>query len=398
MPVPGKGHGCIALCDVRAGQRLLCEAPLVELGPHRGTLAHAVHALTPRSLRRFFALAQNEERFGSHAKSDKGIFATNAIPYHRCQEAYCAVFPTVCRLNHSCDANAAYKWNNALGKMTVHALRSIGKGAEITVNYGFDGTAMTRDQRRRRLRASFGFDCACEKCALRGAALRESDERLVDIGTTLQMGSLRDMLAADTEAELARLERRYALTQLEAPDGPFYGVEVILLGFVEYCDAMLGRLASLQARASATERGEGDEEVTITFHATGTDGRSGPASAPSPHLRVRLGLLRSKAAAFAAAARRWATVAREVTRIMAGEDSPAFAAWTEALSVCWREATPSTDADEADAPGGPATTEVPTRFSQLWSAAGLSPSPKESTLSNICQPEATGGVTGGADG
>jgi len=120
--------------------------------------------LSPRSKKPYLELAQNDERFGANVSVEQNIFATNAIPHHRSNVAYSAVFPTVYRLNHSCNANATYKWHNELGRMAVHAIKPNRKGAEITVNYGFDGQAVTRELRQRRLRDSFGFQCLCSKC------------------------------------------------------------------------------------------------------------------------------------------------------------------------------------------------------------------------------------------
>ena len=45
-----------------------------------------------------------------------------------------AVFQYNCRLNHSCLANAHLAWNRQLGRQTLHALREIEPGEELTVS------------------------------------------------------------------------------------------------------------------------------------------------------------------------------------------------------------------------------------------------------------------------
>lgn len=67
----------------------------------------------------------------------------------------------------------------------------------------------------------------------------------------------------------------------------------------------------------------------------------------------------------------WQRTALETYRIIAGEDSPAFRIWSEALDPhggCWVEGMPQLN------------------FAERWAAAGLS-APLAIPLSTICQPE-----------
>ena len=60
--VPGKGVGCIASRAISLGERLLVEAPLLEISPStpHATLEDAVDALAESDQKKFFALAQDE--------------------------------------------------------------------------------------------------------------------------------------------------------------------------------------------------------------------------------------------------------------------------------------------------------------------------------------------------
>ena len=132
VPIPGKGMGCRATRDIQQGERLYAESPLVRQGPGAILLRTAVEALSPADRLKFFGLTQNEERFGDKLTAE-GILATNAHPCHEFMVTHRGIFPTIARFNHSCESSAVYRYNSNLEKLTVHAIRRIGKGEEITV-------------------------------------------------------------------------------------------------------------------------------------------------------------------------------------------------------------------------------------------------------------------------
>ncbi|KAJ1330836.1 [histone H3]-lysine4/36 N-trimethyltransferase SMYD [Microdochium nivale] len=75
-----------------------------------------------------------------------------------------ALFPTVARLNHACVPGAQGNFNAALGAFTVHALRDIPAGDEVTISYLHDEMA-AHDARQASLQAGYGFVCGCPICA-----------------------------------------------------------------------------------------------------------------------------------------------------------------------------------------------------------------------------------------
>ena len=42
---------------------------------------------------------------------------------------------TISRINHVCDCNCHHEWNAAIGMETIHALRPIACGEELTITY-----------------------------------------------------------------------------------------------------------------------------------------------------------------------------------------------------------------------------------------------------------------------
>lgn len=101
-------------------------------------------------------------------KSVEGIFCTNCIPGARNEQA---VYSTICRVNHSCVANAAYKWREDERMQVVLATRDIEAGEEICVSY-FDGRFQSMQKRKDRTVFSWGFECQCEACSMPGFQLK----------------------------------------------------------------------------------------------------------------------------------------------------------------------------------------------------------------------------------
>ena len=64
--------------------------------------------------------------------------------------------------NHSCAPNAHPRWENGDSTITIRALRPITAGEELFITY-VDANE-SRESRRARLRQSYGFECACERC------------------------------------------------------------------------------------------------------------------------------------------------------------------------------------------------------------------------------------------
>ena len=370
--IESKGHGVVAKRDITIGERLMAERPLVEVPGEwsqycQGTLElHLVDALvelSPEDSDRFWALSQNEHRFGA-VKTAEGIFRTNAIPFRRAQQAHLAVFPVAARFNHACDPNVMYAWNDSLGQLTIHACRPVAVGQEVSAYYGFDGDSVLRKHRQGRLRETFGFDCACAKCSLSGAALSESEKRLAAIGnatsSTLSKtllphdwGGLTDLLTTEVEAVLTRLNERLELIELECPDGHYPGLDCFLLAFVRLCDSAATSLTKAYAKWPRSQQVSDNEPVGIVV------GRPGGTDNVVVYITPQAVL--AKAVAYLRAAQSWACRARDVTRDLEGDDSPAYHVWCAAMSddSYWQIGT----YEGTDTPGRART------FTQLWEEA-----------------------------
>lgn len=164
--VPGKGKGLVATQFIPMGTRILSEKPILRVPEDkpdsqalRESLSRQVDALTQDQRQAF--LSMHNIHTDESASKYLGIIRTNALPFGR-DEA--GIFLDACRINHACDNNAQKCWNGNIKRHTVHALKNINLGEEITIYYL--GVTNNREARQDALRRKFAFTCACRLCSL----------------------------------------------------------------------------------------------------------------------------------------------------------------------------------------------------------------------------------------
>ncbi|RDB28333.1 SET domain-containing protein 5 [Hypsizygus marmoreus] len=181
------GLGFFATCDLRMGDLIFAERPLVVM-PH--ALAVPVDNSTPLE-QRPLAVAMGYERvleqlvqkmipenwaalkaLANVHKADEtgpifGIVKTNAFDiFLNAEEAsdaipYSAVFDKISRINHGCIPNAELKFDIHSFSYSLRPVRDIKKGEQIFVSYcdTNEGTAA-----RRQALTPYGFVCSCPRC------------------------------------------------------------------------------------------------------------------------------------------------------------------------------------------------------------------------------------------
>jgi SET domain-containing protein len=176
-PILGKGQGLIAVQDISKGTRFLSEKPLFQIQSFGSELP----VIEKEIERKFNLLSQYDQRafFSLHNSTPgdsyplTGIVKTNALSLGP-GSSVGGIFPMISRINHSCRPNTQHTWNTSIEHETIHAIRDIKKGEEITISYNLGGPSQPRMQR---LKRSFGFDCTCDLCSLADEALEISDAR-----------------------------------------------------------------------------------------------------------------------------------------------------------------------------------------------------------------------------
>jgi hypothetical protein len=116
---------------------------------------------------------------------------------------------------NSCGPNARFDWNLTSFTGSVHAVRPIAAGEEVTVSYTHLLTS--RDTRRARLRDSHLFECNCAFCCLPHACdIASSDQRRAELlkseddglsnGFDVWLGSRKLSLKTFMESHIALLQ------------------------------------------------------------------------------------------------------------------------------------------------------------------------------------------------
>ncbi|KAK8110284.1 uncharacterized protein PG998_006741 [Apiospora kogelbergensis] len=178
LEIPAKGKGLVARCNIKRGTRILSEKPLfvvqnVKTDTLNIIVAAKLKPLSREQQSKFLSLHNNFP--GKRALA--GLVHTNALPRGPDQ---CGIYPEICRINNSCRPNCYHSWNEAVGQETIHALRDIFAGEELTISYRPGSSSSVRQPE---LKAGFGFDCKCELCSLLAAELAASDARLRKIAS-----------------------------------------------------------------------------------------------------------------------------------------------------------------------------------------------------------------------
>ncbi|CAE7448121.1 ABCG15 [Symbiodinium sp. KB8] len=169
-----KGQGVLATQDIRPGEVLSCEKPLMRLtvNGRDSSWYDEAEEQFQRSKedvqRRIFDLA---DTFSEGPKTLLGILRTNLFSADESDDVLLCEMAS--RFNHSCNANCEQVWNQETLRMEVRSCTNIPAAQELCVRYIDIRGAMS--YRQYLLKKMFGFDCACEVCA-RGAD-DESDSR-----------------------------------------------------------------------------------------------------------------------------------------------------------------------------------------------------------------------------
>ncbi|KAG5978505.1 hypothetical protein E4U55_006150 [Claviceps digitariae] len=184
LDVPGKGKGLVATKTIPKGTRILSDEVLITMPLDRcdiewlyKSIRQQVDALSDHQRQAFLSL-RNTFPFQNAMQQYFGIVQTNAIHVPEFGSR-AAVFLETSRINHACDYNSLVSFNNRIQRLTVHVLRDIPAGKEITISY--INPLADRKTRQESLLAKWGFTCSCDLCSLPEEESQKSDERLEQI-------------------------------------------------------------------------------------------------------------------------------------------------------------------------------------------------------------------------
>ncbi|SPO02967.1 related to FMP27 Found in Mitochondrial Proteome [Cephalotrichum gorgonifer] len=266
----GKGLGLVAAVKIPKGRRILSEAPLllVPRSSHTNSkgkvgklLSRKVATLGDEKRRVFFSL---HNAFEDEATPELGIVRTNALPLGS-DASQRGIFVEASRINHACVQNAQNTWNEDLGQITIHAIRDINEGEEITIMYL--RYRLNRATRQRTLQQNFRFSCSCTLCSLPPSQRGHSDARLDEIqrldeaiGNAMTMIS-RPLQALHDVHRLLQLCEEEGLVDGSIPRAYYDAFQIAIF------NGDRARASVFAERATASrEILEGDDSPTVRRH------------------------------------------------------------------------------------------------------------------------------------
>jgi len=178
VKVRGKGLGYIALQDIEPGTLLISEPPVLIVFLMGGVLSSAASIDVTRQFCEKSPTERKEimslfNKYEDEENEILGIFKTNAMIISSWKSA---LFPKICRANHSCVPNCNYVWNPELGQQQMFLVKKVFKGEELTVTYLPDTFVGCREERRAYLLENNNFHCTCLPCSQRPGMVFTLDE------------------------------------------------------------------------------------------------------------------------------------------------------------------------------------------------------------------------------
>eukprot|EP00929_Paragymnodinium_shiwhaense_P029021 TRINITY_DN16726_c0_g1_i2.p1 TRINITY_DN16726_c0_g1~~TRINITY_DN16726_c0_g1_i2.p1 ORF type:complete len:335 (+),score=47.81 TRINITY_DN16726_c0_g1_i2:134-1138(+) len=197
--VAGKGLGVIATRDIRNGERVLAETPMLTFKDEENWQADVQRqfsSLSPSEQDAIMSLEDVHRIRGQ--KSVPGIVSTNSIGV---TSTYCGVVcPRLSRFNHSCNPNCEQVWDWNVGEEQLFTCKDIAAGEELTITY-LDPLAV-RAERVEDLLSTYKFQCDCPSC--QAVDSNKSDKRLLRLKELLSVIAQGPNKDADAALEIAR--------------------------------------------------------------------------------------------------------------------------------------------------------------------------------------------------
>lgn len=176
--------------DLLKGTQILAEKPFFSLAARprvSSTDPYAPNDITEA----FDRLAANEKsKYTSlHCPERSDCTVVVSIYEANCFEmgAGTCICLDASRINHSCVPNSHFSWNTNIERVTLHAVKDIPKGEEITISYC--SAIQTLEERKRELKP-YVFTCDCPACQpdtnfglksqIRRRQMRDLDHEIAD--------------------------------------------------------------------------------------------------------------------------------------------------------------------------------------------------------------------------
>ena len=186
--IPGRGRGLIAAKDIKKGELIFIDKPLIEVDKTKflaNTAAESflilkkIENLPSEAKLQFYRLKGSDDKSYEDLKSSNGelmgpvdVFLRNAIPKRERTLSF-YLYLNMALLNHSCAPNAdsghLLEMDDAgkpYNRKEIRAIKDISKGEEITRSYLEEVHHLfsSRQDRKMFIKEKFTFNCNCDVC------------------------------------------------------------------------------------------------------------------------------------------------------------------------------------------------------------------------------------------
>ena len=193
---PGKGKGLVASQHIRRGDLIMANTASLMIdyrsfeelatAEYRTLQAAAIEHLPKPHKEAVMQLSTHVDakdltamEIIDRVTSTNGFDIEPHVEDEEQEHGFFALFPEISRMNHDCRPNADYYFDYDTMTQYIHAVRDISAGEELTLSY--INPVMSRRDRIRRLKQTWGFDCACRLCTQDRPRTGASDSRINQI-------------------------------------------------------------------------------------------------------------------------------------------------------------------------------------------------------------------------
>ena len=204
--LPGKGRGLVAAKDIKNGELIFKDRPVIKFAlndkglpvdpEYMTSLREQIDSLPAEARSQFYKLTTRNDAV---SRSDNGVFNLfldncqiyKFVPKPKGEDTYSLLYLNIALVNHSCVSNAVAFSLKQVGDedlaVELRAIKNIGKGEEVTHCYFTDVKKFGSIQKKRKtlFKKKLEFDCKCPACLGQVPSQEKTLKKLIDVHNKL---------------------------------------------------------------------------------------------------------------------------------------------------------------------------------------------------------------------
>ena len=239
-----QGYGIIANIHIPAGTIIHCEKPLISLpdciekDETEFFISQKYQLLSTKQKNIYQSLSHSNHTQKTNKSVLQSIWNNNVIQLKQ-RQSQC-IFPLMSRINHKCDGNAHWIWNEQCNHLRLITLYDINKNTEITVNYIDNNCIPILKEKREHLLKEREIKCKCDWC-WNDKVCKEMDgviEEYQLLDESLESLMFEPLKGYKTSLKLIEIVSRKFNSNPMLMDKHCYDAAQFALGLMEWNDAL----------------------------------------------------------------------------------------------------------------------------------------------------------------